>query len=60
MGFLLDKCSVFPNAGEILKQCRPFSCGDKDLDDFQEKEHIGLPQDKELKTRLMYFDLMLT
>ena len=28
--------------------------------DTQEKEHIGLPQEKELKTRLMYFDLMLT
>ena len=28
--------------------------------DKQEKEHIGLPQEKELKTRLMYFDLMLT
>jgi len=26
----------------------------------QEKEHIGLPQEKVLKTRLMYFDLMLT
>ena len=28
--------------------------------DAQEKEHIGLPQEKELKTKLMYFDLMLT
>ena len=28
--------------------------------DRQEKEHIGLPQEKELKTRLMYLDLMLT
>ena len=26
----------------------------------QEKEHIGFPPEKELKTRLMYFDLMLT
>ena len=26
----------------------------------QEKEYIGLPPEKELKTRLMYFDLMLT
>ena len=25
----------------------------------QEKEYIGLPQEKELKTRLMYFDLIL-
>jgi GNAT superfamily N-acetyltransferase len=27
--------------------------------DNQEKEYVGLPKDKELKTRLMYFDLML-
>jgi len=27
--------------------------------DRQEKEHFGLPPEKELKTRLMYFDLML-
>ena len=27
--------------------------------DGQEKEYIGLPQEKELKTRLMYFDLIL-
>jgi hypothetical protein len=27
--------------------------------DNQEKEYVGLPQNKELKTRLMYFDLML-
>ena len=26
----------------------------------QEKEHIGLPSEKELKTRLMYYDLILT
>jgi len=25
----------------------------------QEKEYVGLPLDKELKTRLMYFDLIL-
>ncbi|MDR0546981.1 MAG: GNAT family N-acetyltransferase [Dysgonamonadaceae bacterium] len=24
----------------------------------QEKQHIGMPEDKELKTRLMYFDLL--
>jgi len=27
--------------------------------DIQEKEYIGLPQEKALKTRIMYFDLML-
>ena len=34
MGFLLDNCKVFPHTGELLQQSRPFSCGDKDLDDF--------------------------
>ena len=34
MGFLIDNCSVFPHTGEILKQSRPFSCGDKELDNF--------------------------
>jgi len=34
MGFLLDNCSVFSLTEERLKQGRPFSCGDKDLDDF--------------------------
>jgi len=34
MSFLLDNCTVFPDAGEILQQSRSFSCGDKDLDDF--------------------------
>jgi GNAT superfamily N-acetyltransferase len=28
--------------------------------DSQEKEYIGLPREKELKTRFMYFDLMTT
>ena len=28
--------------------------------DEQEKEYIGLPQDKELKTKFMYFDLIMT
>jgi GNAT superfamily N-acetyltransferase len=34
MKFLKDSCTVFPHTGEMLKQSRPFSCGDKDLDDF--------------------------
>ena len=34
MGFLSDKCSVFPHTVEMLQQSRPFSCEDKDLDDF--------------------------
>ena len=28
--------------------------------EMQEKEYIGFPQEKELKTRIMYFDLMMT
>jgi len=34
MGFLQDNCSVFSLTEERLKQGRPFSCGNKDLDDF--------------------------
>ena len=34
MGFLQDNCSVFSLTEERLNQGRPFSCGDKDLDDF--------------------------
>jgi len=34
MGFLIDKCTVFPNAELKMMQSRPFSCGDKDLDNF--------------------------
>jgi len=34
MGFLEDNCTVFSYTNEMLNQSRPFSCGDKDLDDF--------------------------
>ena len=34
MGFLEDKCTLFSHTGEMLMQSRPFSCGDKDLDNF--------------------------
>ena len=34
MGFLIDKCSVFPHTEQMMKQSRSFSCGDKDLDEF--------------------------
>lgn len=34
MGFLLDKCSFSPLDEEVIGACRPFSCGNADLDDF--------------------------
>jgi GNAT superfamily N-acetyltransferase len=34
MGFLRDKCLIFPLNNETLTHCHPFSCGDNDLDDF--------------------------
>ena len=34
MGFLLEKCSFRLLTSEILSRCKPFSCGDCDLDDF--------------------------
>ena len=32
--FLEDNCDVFSYTEEMLRQSRPFSCGDEDLDDF--------------------------
>ena len=34
MGFLLDKCSFSPLDEEVIAECRPFSCGNADLDEF--------------------------
>lgn len=34
MGFLLDSCKLFPHTAGMLRQSRPFSCGDEDLDEF--------------------------
>ncbi|MDR3093759.1 MAG: GNAT family N-acetyltransferase [Bacteroidales bacterium] len=31
---LLERCTIFPLNNETISQCQPFSCGDKDLDDF--------------------------
>lgn len=33
MGFLLDKCSFSPLDEEVIAGCRPFSCGNADLDE---------------------------
>lgn len=34
MGFLLDKCRFSPLDEHTISECRPFSCGNADLDDF--------------------------
>lgn len=34
MQFLQDECSFHLLTEEIISSCEPFSCGDKDLDDF--------------------------
>ena len=34
MAFLKEKCRRFPLSREIIGSCAPFSCGDKDLDEF--------------------------
>jgi GNAT superfamily N-acetyltransferase len=34
MNFLHDECTFAPLTRELLEQCQPFSCGDRDLDDF--------------------------
>ena len=34
MGFLLDECSFSPLDEAVIAECRPFSCGNADLDEF--------------------------
>ena len=34
MGFLSEQCSITPLNETVLSQCKNFSCGDSDLDDF--------------------------
>ena len=34
MGFLLDKCSFSSLDEKVIAECRPFSCGNVDLDEF--------------------------
>ena len=34
MAFLKDRCARYPLTPEIVAACAPFSCGDKDLDEF--------------------------
>ena len=34
MAFLKDRCARYPLTPEIVSSCAPFSCGDKDLDEF--------------------------
>ena len=34
MAFIRDECSRFPLTADIISACHPFSCGDKDLDEF--------------------------
>jgi GNAT superfamily N-acetyltransferase len=33
-GFISKSCDFYPLSKEMLAQCHPFSCGDKDLDEF--------------------------
>lgn len=34
MGILLDRCSFSPLDDDVIAECRPFSCGNADLDEF--------------------------
>ena len=34
MSFLVDRCSFCELTEEVLASCRPFTCGNEDLDDF--------------------------
>ena len=39
MAFLTDQCRRFPLTASIIDACRPFSCGDKDLDEFFRRDY---------------------
>ena len=69
MAFLTDRCARVPLSPKIVAACAPFSCGNKDLDEFfsadfmfsteeQEKQYRNISDDSPLNTRLMFFDLM--
>jgi hypothetical protein len=51
MGFLTERCSVFPLNDDVVLQCLSFYCGDEDLDDFF--NHSTSNYEREL-----YFDLL--
>lgn len=38
MGFLTDSCSFHLLTREIISTCKPFSCGNPDLDEFFMKD----------------------
>lgn len=55
MGFLLEKCSLKKLDHELLSSCKPFTCGDDDLDDFF--QHDALKYETELLGKTYCFVL---
>ena len=53
--FLKLKCDVLPLDKDILNCCLPFSCGDKDLDDFFQNDAINY--EEQLLGKSYYFYL---
>ena len=54
----MDKCSFSPLDEEVIAGCRPFSCGNADLDEFFQhdaplysKQMLGLPNSREKKVQ---------
>lgn len=72
MAFLNDRCARVLLTPKVIAACAPFSCGNKDLDEYyrkngfdfmfsteeQEREYRSISGDGPLHTRLMFFDLM--
>ena len=40
MAFLNDRCARVPLTPEIVAACAPFSCGNKDLDEFFATDYL--------------------
>ncbi len=67
MAFLKDECVRVPLSERIVSACEPFSCGNKDLDEFFSSDYLDYARQLMGKTyvflevanpRQMFFDLM--
>lgn len=57
---LLARCDLIRASEKKLSECKPFNCGEGDLDDERlEAKYMGIGMGHlPLNTRLMYFDLL--
>ena len=50
MGYLFDNCTISEFTEELLHDCEPFSCGEKDLDEFFSEKALEYSKYKMGKT----------